>query len=294
IFNEFDHIVSRTTLKAPRVNDHGMDDRILTNHIIEFLGEQETDEPFFILIMWYNLHQPFLVDKDFRTEFKVGADLESARHWSSLGITDANLKSVVETLEDNYMMNNTVIAFGADHGETVGEHNRLSKPKATILSVPLWFYIPPQILLGTEKLALDYNSKFGTVSNLDVVPTLIDIMKWGNSSVDYFNTNSSISGRSLLSELPLDRWISGWAGPPFVHSCSSRHLYFANQTHIYWYHHQLDIFTQEITEPPNYSLIKDSILLSELNVDSFQQLNVLPQTLTRKCKGFRQVNRNVF
>ncbi|KAJ3324091.1 hypothetical protein HDV06_000632 [Boothiomyces sp. JEL0866] len=234
VYGQFEHVVSRTTLGMKPVNDHGINDRIITDKVISYLQEKSNSTlPFFLVIIWNNLHTPFLVDDGFAKPAGVSPDeLEVKRANYSLGITDSMLESVMKTIKNSTFSNNTVIAFSADHGEQPGlAHDRIANAASSVLSVPLWFDIPEYLLDQEEKANLTINARNRLTSTLDIVPTLMDIMKWQDPTTMYQNSRSTIHGQSLLRTINEDRHTYGWAGKPFVTSCPWTIGFFYNATH---------------------------------------------------------------
>ncbi|KAJ3259797.1 hypothetical protein HK103_001688 [Boothiomyces macroporosus] len=234
VYGEFEHVVSRTTLKLKPANDHGIDDRIITEKVIHYLQEKSNStRPFFLVIIWNNLHTPFLVDGGFvKPEGVSPNELEVMRANYSLGITDNMLESVLTTVKNSTFSNNTVIAFSADHGEQPGlAHDRIANAGSSVLSVPMWFDVPDYLLNQQEKSNLTINSRERLASTLDIVPTLMDIMKWRDPMTMFSQSKSTVYGQSLLRTVEPDRYAYGWAGKPFVSNCGWTIGFFFNATH---------------------------------------------------------------
>jgi hypothetical protein len=73
LFDMFDHVVSKTTLEGKEegkeVNALGMDDRIITAKVLEYLSTVDSSKPFLLLIIYNNLHLPYLVDFESNATF---------------------------------------------------------------------------------------------------------------------------------------------------------------------------------------------------------------------------------
>ncbi len=79
------------------------------------------------------------------------------------------------------LLENTVIIVLSDHGQTFESAELARSWKITDLDMlaPIWFYIPPKVLNSlsdNELRALRMNMK-RVVSNVDIYPTLLDLME---------------------------------------------------------------------------------------------------------------------
>jgi arylsulfatase len=82
---------------------------------------------------------------------------------------DENLKMLFQHLEKSGLMNNTIIIFTSDHGESLGEHYIFDHNNVYYgtIHVPLIIYHPR---VKPERIER-------TVSTIDVFPTLLDMLK---------------------------------------------------------------------------------------------------------------------
>ncbi|KAJ3324097.1 hypothetical protein HDV06_000638 [Boothiomyces sp. JEL0866] len=266
VYDQFEHVVSRTTLGLDAVNDHGIDDRIITEKVLAYLSEKSNStQPFFLVIIWNNLHFPFLADDGFVKPRGVSPDeLEIKRANYSLGITDSMLESVVSTIKNSSLGKKTVIAFAADHGEQPGMvHDRISNAASSVLSVPLWFDVPDYLLTKSEKYHLSLNSQHRLASTMDIVPTLMDIMKWQDPETVFKDSKSTVHGQSLLRTVDEDRFTYGWAGKPFVTTCDWTIGFFFNSTHNLMVYSKNNIQLERV-EYPNYGHKKERIAFNNL------------------------------
>jgi len=243
IFDQFDHIISLTTLNSPVKNDIGMDDRELTTHILEHLDSLDDQKPFMIVIIWNNLHAPFLVEENFNY-LDYGEDYRLSKALNAVSILDKISRQVYEKLESKNLLDNTILAFGSDHGETPSSVlKRVIKPDSRYYSVPLWFRIPERYLTDQEKNVLTANSD-KLVSNLDVAITLIDILGWSNQDVMFNGQDGSsfpfpsnmvaphlAHGQSLLRPIDDQRIVPMWQGLPVIKSCEYNVFALGNSTH---------------------------------------------------------------
>ncbi|KAJ3276595.1 hypothetical protein HDV01_004128 [Terramyces sp. JEL0728] len=266
VYDQFEYVVSRTTLGLEAANDHGIDDRIITEKALQYLQQKsKSNRPFFLAIVWNNLHTPFLVDDGFvRPEGMPKDEVEVMRANYSLGVTDSMLESVMSAVKSSTFRNNTVVAFSADHGEQPGlAHDRIANAASSVLSVPLWFDVPDYLLAKQEKANLTINSQ-RLSSTLDIVPTLMDIMKWQDPETMFSGSQSTISGQSLLRTVKQDRFAYGWAGKPFVTSCPWTIGFFFNATHNLMVYSKNSIILERVNAS-NYAYKTEKTLFQELS-----------------------------
>jgi len=261
LFSQFDHVVSKSTLNLPVANDMGMDDRVLTHMVVDYLEKQgHQDKNFFMVIIWNNLHIPFLVTEDYVDPPNASnEEIEAARYLNSLSITDKNLKTVMNKLKEKDLLDDTLVVFSSDHGESpsVGKP-RVYAPNVRVIGSPLWFRIPQGMLSPKEKEILAYNTKYGTVSNLDIVPTVADILGWATVEQMYQGSVDTVHGQSLLEPVKKERIISGYQGRPFIQPCDMNHAFLANSTHVVWFRPG-GYIEMEVSEEGNHAYLKERI-----------------------------------
>lgn len=92
-----------------------------------------------------------------------------ARYWGLNSLVDTQVGRMLKTLEDTGQMDNTIIVFTSDHGEMMASHKLLFKcvmfKEST--QVPMIVHLPGQ----TKQARIN-----GPVSQIDLLPTLLDLM----------------------------------------------------------------------------------------------------------------------
>jgi hypothetical protein len=256
IFNQFDYVLSKTTLNASSVNDLGMDDRVTLMYLQRYLEKIDPGKPFFILTIFNNAHHPFLVTEDYTPSKNKSSPEESwNRAQFTTNMTDSMTFSILNQLEKINVLENTAVVFSADHGETPRTPGlRIVKSDSRFMGVPLWFRIPHSFLTVKQKLTLRTNLLKRIVSNLDVVPTLMELMGWSSAIPMLSNRTSIKAGQSLLSPIPENRIISGWQGGPFVLSCDWTSAYVSNGTHNLFLRQKNYVFVEKLN-PLNPSIV---------------------------------------
>ncbi len=270
--DRFDVIVSRTTLHGKVANDMGMDDRLVTTEVLAFLEEQaatqdeEDHRPFVLVVMWNNMHRPFLINDKYVTPTPppplVAADFEKkkeeekedkeqdpdlfsqlmfpdAQHKRAMGalkITDDMMRDVYATLNSTGLLAHTIITFQADHGERAGSNyvsNRLAEPSSLYLATPFWMYVPPAFFAGREEQReVLRGNRDRLVSNLDMMPTVTELLGWETTEHMFHKVPTIFKhGLSLLRPVGKDRLTCGWQGRPLVDSCDWQAGFLSNATH---------------------------------------------------------------
>lgn len=129
-----------------------------------------------------------------------------AAYYAMIKLIDDQFGRLVEALDQLGQLENTVIIFSTDHGESLGDHGLIEKGcrfYEGLVRVPLIFSWPGQIKTGLQSHAL--------VELMDIAPTLLDIA--GISIPEH------IQGRSLYPIL------QGQADPNY-HKAFVRSEYF--------------------------------------------------------------------
>lgn len=174
-------------------------------------------EPVFLFIHYFDTHTPYTPspsmlrlfgDPEYNGPFTGGhgpvqaynrgelelndTDLQHARDMydAEIRILDGYMQQLFALFDEAGLMDNSIIAFTADHGENFGEHHALTHghPYEDGLRIPLMFHLPGDYKAGKRINAL--------VELTDVLPTVMDITKVG--------VNGEIDGKSLLPLLADD------------------------------------------------------------------------------------------
>lgn len=197
----------------------------LTSNTINLIDAfRETDDPFFIWHNFWGPHQPFYAPKEFyeiyrninipewpnfqwenaesnapyqvklhprRHELVWDDWAEAVRHYYAfMTLIDLQIGRIIDYLKETGLIDNTMIIFTADHGETIGSHGGLTDKGwqnfEEIQRIP-FVVRPPDAWSDSER----GNVREDWVSLLDVYPTLLDL---GSDSREI----STTPGMSLL------------------------------------------------------------------------------------------------
>jgi arylsulfatase A-like enzyme len=173
----------------------------IADKTIEFLKARHEEQPFFIWCSFPDPHHPFsppapwfdMYDADtihfdpipdegnegfpeklasYRSKAKANPDAIRdviAKNYGMISMVDHNIGRVIEELEEQNLVDNTIIVFFADHGDYMGDHGLLRKalmPYDAEWRVPTIWRIPGQKRTGTTT---------AMHSTVDLMPTLLDL-----------------------------------------------------------------------------------------------------------------------
>ena len=105
---------------------------------------------------------PFSTDQDARRII--------SNYWGLCSLVDTHVGRILSTLEETGLSHNTIIVFTSDHGDLMGSHRLLGKCVnfEEVLRVPLLIHLPRQ---------KDSRIIEEPISQIDLVPTLLDLLK---------------------------------------------------------------------------------------------------------------------
>ena len=111
-------------------------------------------------------------------------------------------------LKKQGLMNNTIVLFTSDHGESLTEHHNIGHVESNYtetISIPLLAYIPNGIISKKEKNHLKKN-RYQLTSNIDISPTILDLLDLENDP-KLRKYIANYTGFSLLKPIPYDRML---------------------------------------------------------------------------------------
>lgn len=172
-----DDLVYQENSGKPAFSWDGMDDAELLPFLKRNLDAAGNGR-FFGVLHLNGTHFPYLAPSPFQP-WKEGGTFDD--YDNSIFYLDRTLHFVLDELERRNLLENTVILSTSDHGEAFGEHGRSGHahgyPYEELTHIPAWLYLPRPL---AEKYgdALRVNTN-RNVSNLDWVPTLVDLLGLG-------------------------------------------------------------------------------------------------------------------
>ncbi len=163
-------------------------DIVITDKSIEYMRAQKDDKPCFLMISFLSPHKPFdppqryldqieYVEED---DFIPGErplsgqekkQLYRKRHAykAMIKLLDDQVGKIINMLETQGLLDNTVLMFSSDHGEMLGDHFRIQKmlPWKESVTVPTAIR-HPKYLSGIKNDS--------PVENIDLAATILDIV----------------------------------------------------------------------------------------------------------------------
>src|SRR6266540_3608332 len=152
---------------------------------------------------------------------------------------DKAIERIHRTLEDTGHLSDTVVLMTGDHGDMIRPIRPYALPRSMslyeeIIRVPLIVRIPPHWRDSNLCKYLQHNSVL-QVSNIDIVPTIIDLIGADNTPHNG-KLRKLLIGSSLLEPLPDNRWIIAaastdirqWKHEGFALVCSDRRFVFSD------------------------------------------------------------------
>jgi len=164
-----------------------------------WLSASDEKKPFFAFVNYMEAHRPLVPPRRYREAFLSPEDVERSytvdRGWlptweyvfnlhdyddDALALTQATYDAaileldtlfgeLIESLEAEGRLENTVVIVTSDHGEHLGEHHMLDHQYSLyepLLRVPLIVHYPAQLAAGRDRRP---------VSNFDLFPTILDL-----------------------------------------------------------------------------------------------------------------------
>ncbi|HOT44505.1 MAG TPA: sulfatase-like hydrolase/transferase [Spirochaetota bacterium] len=178
---KFDEILEYNELiKIPPYNRQvgwGIDERAMIKPAVDYL-KRDPETPCLLVLLPVNPHHPYAIPGE---EFKItgaGAGEEDyrKRNWSnylnSLHYADASLGMLVDELERNNLMEDTLLFLFADHGEAFYQH-RMN------YNHPFFLYeenVHVPFLIYNRKLFPSPEYYDSITRHIDILPTILDIL----------------------------------------------------------------------------------------------------------------------
>jgi arylsulfatase A-like enzyme/predicted Zn-dependent protease len=201
-FDRFD-LSKYKTISLGNVQRRG--DEVI-DETINWLG-QNRKHKFFTWIHLYDPHTPYDPPSPFKEKYPN-------RHYlGEIAYTDDQLGRLWRYLEDNDLVNKTILVFVSDHGESLGEHKESTHGFFIYqegIHVPLIFVTPFEKLHGITRSSV--------VSLVDVMPTILEMADvpipthvQGHSLLPLFMGDEELKSNFAYSETFYPRFHYGWS-----------------------------------------------------------------------------------
>jgi arylsulfatase A-like enzyme len=146
--------------------------------------------PFFVWVHLYDAHAPYPTPEPYRTQYAADP------YEGSLAFVDSQVDRVTRWLESHHQLSRTLVIVAGDHGESLGDHEELEHGiflYESVLHVPLIMRVP-----GVAP------RRFVAITSLvDVMPTVLGMLRLPGSQVDGLDLNPAIRG----AREPADRLV---------------------------------------------------------------------------------------
>ncbi len=202
-----DHHFNKETVGIGEKNDLGIDDHYVVDHFISWLQSRKESTPFTGILQLNQTHYPFWTPDSLRL---FGETDRRDLYDNAVRYTDGQLRRVITAIAMHGELDNTVIVLTSDHGEAFNEHGIFGHLNCLYregIRVPMILFVPPMDETDgprSKELEILIRNTAAGVSNLDVLPTLLDFAGiWNDSLIAAIRTG--IAGYSLLEPLPTDR-----------------------------------------------------------------------------------------
>lgn len=202
-----DHYFNKESSGIPSDNDLGIDDRFVVDHFISWLESQKRDGYFAGVLQLNQTHYPYWTPDSLRP---FGTADRRDLYDNAVRYTDGQLRRIINALALNGLLDNTAIVITSDHGEAFNEHgifghlNCLYREGIRVPLILLLPWAPNSQDPFARRFTGVHQQLESVVSNLDVVPTLLDLQdSWDTPSIA--NIREGIAGYSLLDPIPDDR-----------------------------------------------------------------------------------------
>jgi arylsulfatase A-like enzyme len=149
---------------GPRDREHSVDEIVLPDTFHTGLEENQSLKARFLRRHYYESGHsglPLKTEADWRRLI--------ANYWGLCSLVDTAVGHMLDTLEECGLRENTIVVFTSDHGDMMGAHRLLAKCVMfqEAVRVPFVVRLPGQ---------REGRRVTGPVSQVDVVPTLLDLM----------------------------------------------------------------------------------------------------------------------
>ncbi len=195
-----------------------------------------------------------------------------AKYWGNITLVDRAIADILQTVNESKLDENTIIVFSSDHGDMMGDHGILEK---TVLyeesiKIPLLLHVP---WISNHSSMIE-----GRVSQIDLIPTILDLMKEkipkqleGNSLVPVLKGNANLANNDVIVQ-----W-NGNDGRSPMGTGNDLGNQFANLQDTSW-----RTLISHDNWKLNYSKV-DQCELYNLNSDPHEQNNLydIPEQMTR-------------
>ena len=270
-------VITAENSNSPVIHDIGIDDHIATKSFVNELTLLSAKGPFLAILNTNGMHAPFQRNSDF---FRPSN--EFSPYQKAAQIVDHAMKPFFNLLHSNDLLSNTFIIFTSDHGEKdkpTHSASRIHSPYEEFINIPFLIKVPSSwkkenpVLFNNLK-----NNENINISNIDIVPTVLDIIGLKNASQWNKKISTLLDGNSLLTKIPSERTIKvssindfrQWNKESFTLIKGSKRLTFSSSIGAEIYHIDED---PEQKKPLSTNLFKEEVKIFLPIINKDKHLN---------------------
>jgi glucan phosphoethanolaminetransferase (alkaline phosphatase superfamily) len=171
--DRIDRLIDKDVAGLPEYNHTGSDDRHLVPLLEKTLKEAPPQAGIFGIVHFVGTHQPYRVPE---THAHWGDSTILDRYDNAIRHQDEIVGKMLDVLETQGLLRNTIVVFTADHGEGMGEHHVFGHRRTfyeEFVHVPLWVYLPPTVSPALRAKLLVNEKR--NVSLVDIVPFFAEV-----------------------------------------------------------------------------------------------------------------------
>jgi arylsulfatase A-like enzyme/Flp pilus assembly protein TadD len=139
-------------------------------------------QPFFLWVHLFDPHQPYAPPE-------ADAKASPTLYDGEIASVDRQIGRLVDRLEATQVLDDTILVFTSDHGESLGEHGEATHAifiYESTVRVPLIVRYPPKLPAGKIYA--------GTASGVDVMPTVLGLAGLAPSNVQGADLSKALAG----------------------------------------------------------------------------------------------------
>ena len=176
-------------------NNWGLAEDAALGEMKRFLHSRGTNERFFLTYVPIFPHHPYVIPPDEPRRF---GDDDFGRYRDGLAYTDRIVGELIQTLEDNGQLDNTLVMVIGDHGEPFNQHmgNRMHSNAIYEENVRVPAMIYNRVLFPEERRVA------ATVDHTALAPTLTDLL--GIDPPERWQGSSALSGEQDMARFFTD------------------------------------------------------------------------------------------
>lgn len=171
--NDRDYVVLKDATEVGEAehwerNGWGIDDRAMVESALAFIDSLAPDDRFALVLVPITAHYPFIVPADVPTPF--GTHRKIDRFWNSVAFLDLVFDQLMTGLEQRGLLDDTLVLFTADHGESPQEPPRVTNVDRAAYEYDVRV---PAVLFSSSMFPTPATSD-RLVGIPDILPTMLD------------------------------------------------------------------------------------------------------------------------